>query len=80
VLKTVIILLYISVADPGCFIPDPDIFSYGSYFFLLLWFQEKDLGLGPKDPGPVKFIPDPWGKKAPDPGSATLTVLVPIVN
>jgi hypothetical protein len=43
-------------------------------FFAIFKGKILNLGRG-KDPGSGKKIipdPDPWGKKAPDPGSATL--------
>jgi hypothetical protein len=102
-----------SVADPGCFVPDPDqnIFSFRipdldpNIFFIpdlgswiphlvsymksemqtyVLWFQEQSLivsvtGIKIWDPGPGEKssqirIPDPSGKKAPDPGSRSATL------
>jgi hypothetical protein len=51
-----------------------------TYFFsCFLCFQEQSLSHGQKDPGSgirKQFIPDPEGKEAPDPGSATLVSIM----
>jgi hypothetical protein len=49
-IKIQVTVIYASVADPECFIPDPDLTIA---------------------PSRIR-IPDPRGKKAPDPGSGTL--------
>jgi hypothetical protein len=77
-----------SVADPGCFIPDPDPTIAPSRIrgvkkhripdptYICIKAINKFCLLIP-DPGSDHCsirIPDPGGKKAPDPGSATLDV------
>jgi hypothetical protein len=78
----------ISVADPGCFIPDPTVFSSrilhenwnaNLLFSCFLCFQAQSLSLShsQKDTRSgirKKFIPDLGGKKAPDPGSGSATL------
>jgi hypothetical protein len=74
-------ILLSSVADPGCFIldsgkaPDP-----GSDLFFFIKAINKFCMLIP-DPDPTIApsrirIPDPGGKKAPDPGSGFATLLL----
>jgi hypothetical protein len=91
-------ILY-SVADPRCFIPDPDLTIFSSririqtyshpgaymksgmqnYQYSFLCFQEQSLSLIQIDLGSgnrKKFIPDPGGKKAPDPESRSVTLIL----
>jgi hypothetical protein len=74
------------------FIPDPDPNNFSSrilhekwnailLFSCCLCFQEQSLNLGHSEKDPSSgirknFFPDPGGKKAPDPGSATLHCIV----